>query len=138
MTLFDGDNSVPDDTITFRRTNGGLFDFLSFDDSSVNAFASDKLRFIGTRDGSLVDMFDLTTTTANASTFEQISPMFSGEIDLLEIRVIELGQGATILDNLNLTVDSNPVPEPAAVAIWLMLRIGGAGYGIRRRMKRSS
>ena len=33
--------------------------------------------------------------------------------------------------------DANPVPEPATVAIWLIIGVGGAGYGLRRRLKKS-
>lgn len=123
-------------TIEFRRTDGGLFTFDSFEAASAGngVNLSDRWLFRGFNGVTEVGAFD-TARTATTFTTTTVNPsLLTGEIDRLVISWLSAGGGGGPLavDNLVLTPQaSQSTPEPGT--ILGLLAVGALGAVSRKR-----
>lgn len=136
-TFVDLEPSEVGDIVEFTRTNDGLFSFNSVDFATAGTANSDDVRFTGFNNGVIVDLFVITNSTASRSVFETVVFDFGAPIDLLQVQVVgNTGSNGMRLDNIDLTLVADAIPEPTTLALF---GIGLAGLaGMRRRQRRKT
>jgi hypothetical protein len=134
-TIFarDGDTLV----FQFKRTDGGLFTFDSFDSRTGpgGSGISDTWRFLGQVSGSQTESFTYSTPFVSTTVWNTVTPNFNQPIDTLLIEFVQKnGAGALDLDNVNLTpVEEPPATTPEPGTILGLVTVGTLGALSRKR-----
>jgi len=139
-TFFDnGNNNFDGDTVNITLTDGGIFTFNSVDTSTILSANSDQVTITGFLGMSAVGSLLLNTSTPTPTGFLTVASPFSGPIDLLQVVVggTTASDNARLLDNFNVTVVPEVVPEPLSLAL-VLAGLGGLGMvGLIQRSRRA-
>jgi hypothetical protein len=126
-TFFNGlvtDQSIGDE-VEFRLSGGGLFHFVSVDTRANNsAVSSDRVTITGTREGAFVGAISPIPTNPYVT-----NSGFDGLIDTLTVRLIQRGDNAFWIDNLELVI----VPEPPTCVMLGLALLGLFGNRLATR-----